>query len=169
MKKREPRRRVMLPARMRLDGRWIDVSIRNLSSRGMQITAQQPVDRGAYVEIRRGRHVVIGRAVWRQGDSFGLQAQDRIDLDGITDRPEATAALQPNGAPERRWRPRPTYDPGRSARWGSHMQAAGLGLVALAAAFTVAQTAHQTLRAALGDASQALIHEERRLGAEGER
>lgn len=83
MKQREPRRKVLVRARMRCGADWGDVLIHNMSSRGLLATADMPCPRGTVVEIRRIDHVVIGRVVWQNGSYFGIRTQDRIDIDGI--------------------------------------------------------------------------------------
>ena len=118
----------MLPARMRLDGGWVDVSIRNLSSRGMMIHSVHAVERGTYVEVRRGVHAMVGRAVWRKGRTFGLQTQDPVDVDALIERPEAAAVVREDGEPERRHRARDVPDPDRSARQGRRAQFVVLGI-----------------------------------------
>jgi hypothetical protein len=83
VKQREPRRKVMLRARMRCGAEWGDVLIHNMSSRGLLATADTECPRGTIVEIRRIHHVIVGRVVWQKGAYFGIRTQDRIDIDGI--------------------------------------------------------------------------------------
>ena len=83
VKQREPRRKVMLRARMRHGADWGDVLIHNMSSRGLLAAAETPCPRGTVIEIRRIHHVIIGRVVWQKGAYFGVRTQDRIDIDGI--------------------------------------------------------------------------------------
>lgn len=95
VKTREPRRKVLVRARMRLGADWGDVTIHNMSSRGLLATSETPCRRGTIVEIRRVHHVIIGRVVWQSGAYFGLRTQDRIDMDGLV------AAKPPATKPER--------------------------------------------------------------------
>jgi len=74
---------VRVQARMRIDGEWIDVSIHNVSSRGLMARAGAEVGQRSYVELRRGDQIVIGRVAWSQDGYFGLRAQDRIDITGM--------------------------------------------------------------------------------------
>ena len=85
MKPREPRRNVVIQARMRSDGAWMDVCIRNISSRGFLLQAASPPPRGTYVEIFRGKHAVIGRVAWSKERRFGIHTQDRMNVDAIID------------------------------------------------------------------------------------
>ncbi len=80
LKSREPRRSVNITVRLKGEHGWENARIRNVSSRGMMIHCEAPPGRGSYVEIRRGSYVVVGRIVWAAEGSFGLQAQDRIEL-----------------------------------------------------------------------------------------
>ena len=145
MRNREIRRRVVLPARMRLDGGWVDVSIRNLSSRGLMIHSAHPVERGTYVEVRRGAHAMIGRAVWRKGRTFGLHTQDRLDVEAIIARPDVADSVRAGGEPERRHRPRVVPDAERSVRHGRRAQFAVLGVGAVMVALLIGTTVFDIL------------------------
>ena len=78
---------------MRTGAVWHEVCIVNLSSRGLGIQAADPPLRGTYVEICRGRHVIVARVMWTKGHRAGLQSQDLIFVQGliheaITAKPE---------------------------------------------------------------------------------
>lgn len=157
MKTREPRRRVLLPARMRHDGAWVDVSIRNISTRGMLIHSRHPVKRGAYVEIRRDKHVMIGRAVWASGGFFGERAQDRMDVDAIVARPDAPIARRPDGLPERRHTPRDAWWMAeRSHALGRTMQFAAMSVALVCTALFAAVGVHRMLERPVATVSVAL-------------
>lgn len=83
MKARETRRNVLVPARMRADGAWVDVCIHNVSSRGLLLRGEEPPERGTYVEILGPAQTIIGRVAWRAGRRFGVRTQDRINLDAL--------------------------------------------------------------------------------------
>lgn len=95
MKEREPRTTVMIPARIRAGGAWIDARIRNVSSRGLMLELRSPLDRGTYLEIARTRLRITGRVVWSDSDRCGIETRDDIDLGSLTeqvqDKPAATA------------------------------------------------------------------------------
>jgi hypothetical protein len=91
MKKREARQRVNVPARMRAGSEWIDVSILNMSSRGLMAKTEAQVKAGTYVEVRRGRLMIIARIVWVRGGSFGMRSQDRIDVAAVVQEPRLTS------------------------------------------------------------------------------
>ncbi|QIK78176.1 hypothetical protein G7077_03890 [Sphingomonas piscis] len=92
MKPREQRRNVLIKARMRIAERWGDALILNMSSRGLLIQSRQPPRRGEYIEIRRGKHVIIARAVWSGEDRFGVQTQDVIAMDAVIHEPDKSLA-----------------------------------------------------------------------------
>ena len=68
---------------MRCGAEWSDVSIHNMSSRGLLASAAVACPRGTVIEIRRIDHVIVGRVVWQKDSYFGVRTQDRIDIDGI--------------------------------------------------------------------------------------
>jgi hypothetical protein len=109
VKQREQRQKVMIRARMRSGVVWHDVAILNLSKGGLGIQAADPPLRGAYVEICRGRHVIIARVMWTKGHRAGLKSQDPIWTDSLlaepsNDRSETATAAAPTV--ERRQKPR---------------------------------------------------------------
>ncbi len=55
---RELRRRVVLPARLRIGSRWNDTCILNISSRGLLIHSPRLGNEGSGVELRRGGEVI---------------------------------------------------------------------------------------------------------------
>src|ERR1700754_200748 len=83
---REPRQKVVLPARMRAGAAQMDVCIRDISSRGMLVQAGTPPPRGTYVEILRPGYSVTGRVVWSKHHKFGIQSRDRISMAAVLER-----------------------------------------------------------------------------------
>lgn len=111
MKTREQRRKVVIPARMRGPAGWQDACILNVSERGMLLQSSAPSPRGAYVEIRRGQHVVVARVIWSQSGKFGVRAQDLLPVEALIARQDAVAgALLDAGQAERRSVPRRADD-----------------------------------------------------------
>jgi hypothetical protein len=94
MKAREPRQKVMLKARMRIGAAWRDACILDLSSRGLMIQASEPLPGGSYLELRRGRHIIIARVMWSNGRRAGLRAQDALPYDAIIAEPDQSGAAQ---------------------------------------------------------------------------
>ena len=145
---REARKTVRIPSRMRVGEVWMDICIRNLSSRGMLVQCQSPPARGCYVEIRRGSQVIIGRVVWRKEDGFGLRTQDRLDVEAIINEPRLAGrpSVRASGTPsERRTRSRSATaaDAARRldrSRWLSSLMQFGLLVLAGAAAAGILAT-----------------------------
>lgn len=92
---------------MRVGNQWQDVAIRNVSSRGMMLSADEPPPTGSYIEIRKKMIVVVARAVWVRDDVFGIRTQDRVDLGELLDE---------SGAPKTAWKPDASQDRRRSHR-----------------------------------------------------
>jgi hypothetical protein len=113
---RELRRRVMLPARMRVGPRWRDACILNISSRGLMIRAGSGITEGSVVEIRRGDHTIFARVMWKEGPRAGLHTDEQLPVDDILTLAHASA-LQVTAADsltmERRRKKRPIYEDSR--------------------------------------------------------
>lgn len=109
VKPRESRLNVMIKARMRAGATWSDACILNLSTRGMLVRSADSPERGSYLEIRRGAHVIVARVVWSKPGRFGVHTQDPVPAGSLildSDKP-AAATSQGVGAAERRAPPRP--------------------------------------------------------------
>jgi len=85
LRQREPRRTVILKARMRDADGWRDVAICNLSSRGLMAKCSALPAKGAYIELRYRHVCIVGRVAWAQGSRFGVRTQDKIDIDSLLD------------------------------------------------------------------------------------
>ena len=92
MKTREARRKALVKGRIRLGASWHDVSILNISSRGLLLHAASPPERGTYVEVCRGLHTIVARVAWLKGQRFGVQTQDRLSIDELLKEPNPGAA-----------------------------------------------------------------------------
>ncbi len=82
-RRRETRRQVVIPARLRSGARWSDACILNISQRGMMIHSGFAGPRGSTIELRRGEHVIVARVVWRDGARAGLQSDERLPAEQI--------------------------------------------------------------------------------------
>lgn len=96
---------------MRLGRDWSDICIRNISSRGLLVSAARPLRRGEFVEIRRGPHVIVAQVRWSSGAEFGVHTQERLDVEALAAEPDKSGvnfqqqrAREPGF--ERRARPR---------------------------------------------------------------
>lgn len=131
---------MMLPARLRGEAGWSDACILNISSRGLLIYSAGRAKPGNFVEIRRGRLLVIARVVWRENQRIGLSAHDPIPLgEIICDQAVASAApLCGAGAPvERRKEPR-SADKSRARGRAAEFVLCAMAGAALAGACAVA-------------------------------
>jgi len=161
-RKREARQKVMVTARMRVDREWVDITILNVSSRGLLARTATPPTGRSYVEIRRGTEVaIIGRTVWRNGQHFGVRTQDRIDITQLVTSTRARApqaGAQP--AAERRTAPRAPDSVAtrldRSRRFAAAFQYVALAAAALAGAAMILSTVQETLVATLSTVTDAL-------------
>lgn len=92
MRPRETRTTVLIPARIRAGGTWLDVRIRNVSSRGLMLEVRSPLERGTYLEIARTHLRIAGRVVWTESGRCGIQTRDDIDFVSLTDDSQGTPA-----------------------------------------------------------------------------
>jgi len=137
LKPREPRRKVLTKARIRIGASWADVCILNISSRGLMVRADAPPPRGTYLELRRGARVIIGRVMWAQQDRFGLSTQDELDVESIIAVPDGDGVedASPSAIAEafdRRATVRPATAFERSRQWSRAFDFACMTIFAVA-------------------------------------
>lgn len=96
---------------MYADAKWVDVTIRNVSLRGMLLESPALLERGTYLEVRRGSAVIVARAVWANGQKVGVRTQDIVLADrlikGSPERDATSTHQQGSVTLERRSKPRP--------------------------------------------------------------
>jgi hypothetical protein len=80
LRSREERRTIFLKARLRTDDGWRDVTVANISSRGLMLRCPSAPRRGSFIEVRHRGATIIGRVAWSQGARCGVRAQDVIDI-----------------------------------------------------------------------------------------
>lgn len=83
MKQREPRRKVLVSARLRDGLGWTHARILNVSSRGLLMRSARAPSPGTYVEVCRGHHHIVARVMWVNQDRFGVHTQDSVAVDAI--------------------------------------------------------------------------------------
>lgn len=149
---REHRLNVVLPARMKDSRGWHDVRILNISSKGLMARSPAAPSRGSYLELRRGRHVIVARVVWSNGQQFGVRAQSLLVPSQIIEEQgsEISPPARPGGSPalERRSSPRLAGHAHQQSRWRARALEF-LGIVAMVAILGVL---------ALDISQQALAH-----------
>lgn len=101
---REQRATAFLNARMRADDGWSDITICNVSSRGLMAKRGTSPAKGSYVEIWHQHVCVVGHVRWSQGGRFGIRSQDKIDIAALLN---STPARRPFDGVERRSGSRP--------------------------------------------------------------
>lgn len=96
MKQREARQPVKVPARLRVAAGWQDATILNLSTRGVMFRCTVPMERGHFLELRRGSHVIVAQIMWASDGSYGAKAQGLIPItDVVQDKPATRSLLLP--------------------------------------------------------------------------
>lgn len=155
MREREARHEVKVPARLRVASGWQDAVILNLSSRGLMFRCTAPVQRGHFLELRRGGHVIVAQVMWSEGGKCGAKAQGLIPIaDVVLDKAPKRSALLPA---ERRAVPRTTAERVDAARRaGRAMEVLLAGFGAVCAAFLLADFARATLGAPMERVGAAL-------------
>jgi hypothetical protein len=145
LKPREPRQKVLLKARMRVGVSWADACILNLSSRGMLIQSGSAPQRGNYLEIRRGRHVVVARVIWSCDERFGVETQGPVyAAELIREADNSSVATRP-ASDERRAAPR-FREKSEASRWrGRAFEFGSLALFGIASAFLLFATIDELL------------------------
>lgn len=165
MKPREARRKVLIKARMRRDNGWSDVCIRDISSRGLMLQAASAPARGSVVEVTRGRHMIIARVVWTNGQRFGVNTQERLNVDAIIAEPDLTSInyhkrLATDPTFDRRARIRPSVSHADAAErnrwWGQKVDFASICLFAICLVVALYSVAETVLRAPLSQVAAAM-------------
>lgn len=160
MKAREPRRKVLIRARIKAADGWQDACIVDLSRRGAGLQSASPPPRGTYVEIRRGDHVLVARVMWTRKHRFGVATQDEVPLDlVVADRavPPPPAAIAP--ANDRRRLLRSSEEQAeRSRTWARRAQFMAAAAAGILAALAVGNGVRQALAAPLDEVTEALGH-----------
>jgi hypothetical protein len=83
LRPREERRKTVLRARLRTDLGWSDVTIGNVSSRGLMLQCMTPLQRNSFIEVRHRHVCIVGRIVWTHGVKCGVRTQDVVDIAGL--------------------------------------------------------------------------------------
>jgi hypothetical protein len=145
---------------MRSGVSWHDVCILNLSRRGLGIQSAEPPPRGTYVEICRGRQVIVARVMWAKGHRAGLHSQDAIAVRALIHEDPANDRDKPAPAypkAERRLAPRNAQQRHEGSRLAARaMEFACIGLAAVAFGLTIFGTVEQALARPIAEVRAAL-------------
>lgn len=155
MKNREPRTPVSVPARYRHGAQWKDAVICNLSPRGLMFRCDVPMQRGDFLELRRGGHVIVAQVMWSDDGACGARSQDLLPIDDIVHcRPARRIA----NFGERRAEPRTSAQQAeRSRRVGKLAEFAIIGAVGIVSAAGIAQAVYTTLSTPMQTVRAALV------------
>ena len=149
---------MFIRARMKSGNGWDDACIVDVSRRGVGLQSAAAPGRGAYVEIRRGAHVIVARVVWSVGHRFGVAAQDDIPVDLVAaDRaPPSNDPAPPEGSDRRRACRRLADREEASRTWGRRLQFAAAALAGVAAAMVAGTQVRSAFAAPLAQIGAAL-------------
>jgi hypothetical protein len=159
MKPRENRQKVMIKARMLEGTSWHDICILNCSLHGLGIQSAKAPQRGAYVEIRRGRQTVVARVAWSKGHRAGLKSQDPIFVASLVSGNDAAPATRTadGGTRERRLQPRSSAQAHSTSRLaGRAMEFTCFAFIAAAIALAGASAVGEALAQPLDAVESAL-------------
>lgn len=162
MKTREPRRKVMIPARFKAASGWRDACILNVSSRGAMVYAPDLPSRGEIVELRRGQLTIMARVMWRTGGRCGVKTQELISVDQLLADPEAenSVSSQPSMGMrvDRRVRQRNAAEAhDASRRRGRLIEYGFIGALVMLAAGVLVQAVASTFSRPLAATEAALV------------
>jgi hypothetical protein len=157
LKPREPRQKVLIKARMRVGASWADACILNLSSRGMLVQSGSAPQRGNYLEIRRGRHVVVARVVWSFDERFGVETQQSVSAEDLIRETDNSSTATRPVAEERRVAPRYGEKSEARRQRGRVFEFGSLALFGIASAFLLFATVHELLGRPLSALEAALL------------
>lgn len=163
LKQREERKTVFVRARLRTDRGWSDVTIGNVSSRGLLLQGVAPLRRNDFIEVRYGHICIVGRIVWTGGSRCGVRTQEKVDVAGLLAPPatrrrkrgeDRRAVARKVEAPRRR--PAAADKAEASRRTARLFDWAIIAIGGGAAAAFVAQFAYSTLDTPLASVGAAL-------------
>jgi len=170
LRPREERRKTFLRARLRSDAGWSDVTIGNVSSRGMLLHSASGLRRNAFIELRHRDACVVGRIVWSHGTTCGVRTQDAIDVPALLAQKPAKAARpgQERRASPRRAAPRsPAETAAASRRFGRAFEWTIMVTAGVTGSGFVAQSAWAALHAPVAQITTALAEADQGSGGPG--
>jgi len=95
--RRSRRSNLLMTARLEVEGRSIDVKLRNLSSEGARVEGDQLPVEGTQLTFRKGELAVAARVVWTQGRQAGIGFAQMLDpVEILNHVPAPRARVQPD-------------------------------------------------------------------------
>lgn len=82
-KARPERRAALLRTRVRDDGGWSNMTICNVSERGMMLRGERVPARGTIIEIRCGATSVVADVRWSTSGQCGVRSREMIDVEEL--------------------------------------------------------------------------------------
>lgn len=159
---REERRTVFVTCRMRDDSGWSDMTICNLSSRGLMAKCNAAPPRGSFIEIRRGGLSIVGQVRWSRDNRVGIRTQEMIDVSSllgggpVTDAPQADRRARPREDRGAHSRPTPVVLEERSRRLSRLFDWLVIAVVGIGFAVLVATQVYSVISAPLDRTKTAL-------------
>ena len=139
---------------MRSGSDWSDGRILNISSRGMLVRLNRPIEPGGWIELREGAHSVSARVVWRSGFTAGIRSDAAIQVEEWLAKSETDATAASARPKIERRRVDRRHE--RSRTIARHIETAAVGAIAVAIALSMSAAAASTLLAPLASAEAAL-------------
>lgn len=152
---RELRRRVLIPAQVRVNGMWSGTRILNLSSRGMMIRTLGAIPPGTEVQILCSNQLIQAMVMWRHGTCAGLRVNHRLPVEDLLSEGNGAAVRLPTETPAAAGRIGSKRRPDARLR-GRLLQFAGLTLFASSLAVGAASIAQRAMARPLAAVEAAL-------------
>lgn len=151
---------------MRIDGKWADVRICNISSRGLLLQSAEPPSRGSYIEIFKAKHTIVARVVWTKNQQFGIHTRERLDVGALINEAapaNSTAPPRSSVPTERRANPRGRTAEGvvqrleRSRQISTAIEFGAIVVCGVVAAMIMVGAVYETLSRPFQDVSRSLL------------
>lgn len=81
----EPRMVLAIQSTVRFEGRAVEATLANASSRGVLAVFPSPPPRGTAVAVEIGGRILHGQIRWRGSDRCGLAFKDELDIAALAE------------------------------------------------------------------------------------
>jgi hypothetical protein len=89
----EDRTKAIIAAQMRADSGDQEVTVIDVSTRGLLLACDEPPARGAFVELVISGHRIAGQVKWSGSRRFGVSLRERISVIGLLSGEKAQITL----------------------------------------------------------------------------